>query len=91
MNITRIVNSKAISVIGLMRGMNFVSYHIITRYFAVPLMIQTSGGLIIEMIDGVGDELREWNFYYDLEKALNIRLARSLLSSCASNGSLWWR
>ena len=52
--------------------------HIITSHFAVPLMIQTPGGLIIEMTDGVGDELREWNFYYDLEKALNIRLARSL-------------
>ncbi len=55
--------------------------HIITSHFAVPLMIQTPGGLIIEMTDGVGDELREWNFYYDLEKAFNIRLARSLAAA----------
>ena len=36
------------------------------------------GGLIIELTDGIGDELRDFNFYYDLEKALNIRVARSL-------------
>jgi NAD(P)-dependent dehydrogenase (short-subunit alcohol dehydrogenase family) len=52
--------------------------HIVTSHFAVPLMVGTPGGLIVEMTDGVGDELREWNFYYDLEKAINIRLARSL-------------
>ncbi len=52
--------------------------HIITSYYAAPLMIERQIGLIIEMTDGVSDELREWNFYYDLEKAFNIRLARSL-------------
>ncbi len=51
--------------------------HIITSYYGVPLMTK-SGGLVIEMTDGVDDEIREFNFYYDLEKATNIRLARSL-------------
>lgn len=51
--------------------------HIITSYYGVPLMTG-SGGLVIEMTDGIGDEIREFNFYYDLEKAMNIRLARSL-------------
>ncbi|MDQ1301437.1 MAG: Short-chain dehydrogenase [Chloroflexota bacterium] len=50
--------------------------HIITSYYALPLLCE--GGLIVELTDGVGNELREFNFYYDLEKVLNIRLARSL-------------
>lgn len=52
--------------------------HIITSYFGVPLMIQNRRGLIVEVTDGISYELREFNFYYDLEKALNIRLAQSL-------------
>lgn len=41
-------------------------------------MIDTGRGLIVEVTDGISDELRDFNFYYDLEKAINIRLARSL-------------
>ena len=52
--------------------------HIITSHYGVPLMIETGSGLIVEITDGVGYELREFNFYYDLEKAINIRLAQSL-------------
>lgn len=52
--------------------------HIVTSFFGVPLMIRNRGGLIVEITDGTGDELRSFNFYYDLEKVLNIRLARSL-------------
>lgn len=51
--------------------------HIITSYYCIPLM-KKNGGLIVEVTDGVGDEVREFNFYYDLEKATNIRLACSL-------------
>lgn len=52
--------------------------HIITSYYGIPLLINNGGGLIVELTDGISDELREFSFYYDLEKALNIRLARSL-------------
>jgi NAD(P)-dependent dehydrogenase (short-subunit alcohol dehydrogenase family) len=52
--------------------------HIITSYFGVPLMIENGKGLIVEVTDGISYELREFNFYYDLEKAINIRLAQSL-------------
>jgi NAD(P)-dependent dehydrogenase (short-subunit alcohol dehydrogenase family) len=52
--------------------------HIITSYFGVPLMIENGRGLIVEVTDGTSYELREFNFYYDLEKAINIRLAQSL-------------
>lgn len=52
--------------------------HIITSHYGMPLMIKHPGGLVVEMTDGVSDEIRDFNFYYDLEKATNIRLARSL-------------
>ncbi|MGE5250213.1 MAG: SDR family oxidoreductase [Bacteroidota bacterium] len=52
--------------------------HIITSHFGVPLLIHNGGGLLVEVTDGISYELREFNFYYDLEKALNIRLAQSL-------------
>ena len=52
--------------------------HVITSYYGAPLMVRGKRGLLIEMTDGVSDEIRDFNFYYDLEKATNIRLARSL-------------
>jgi NAD(P)-dependent dehydrogenase (short-subunit alcohol dehydrogenase family) len=52
--------------------------HIITSRYAIPLLIQNKRGLIVEMTDGAKDDIREFNFYYDLEKATNIRMARAL-------------
>jgi NAD(P)-dependent dehydrogenase (short-subunit alcohol dehydrogenase family) len=52
--------------------------HIITSYYGIPLMVNSKGGLVVEVTDGTSDEIREFNFYYDLEKAINIRLAQSL-------------
>jgi NAD(P)-dependent dehydrogenase (short-subunit alcohol dehydrogenase family) len=52
--------------------------HLITSHYAVPLMIEHGKGLIVEVTDGISYELREFNFYYDLEKAINLRLAQSL-------------
>jgi len=52
--------------------------HLITSYFALPLMVANGGGLLVEVTDGISDEIRDFNFYYDLEKATNIRIARSL-------------
>jgi NAD(P)-dependent dehydrogenase (short-subunit alcohol dehydrogenase family) len=52
--------------------------HIITNYYGLPLMVSNGGGLLVEVTDGISDDIRDFNFYYDLEKATNIRLARSL-------------
>ena len=60
--------------------------HIITSHFAVPMMIENKTGLIVEITDGFDDELRTFNFYYDLEKAINIRLARSLAQQLREQG-----
>jgi len=52
--------------------------HLITSYFGIPLLLNAGSGLVVEVTDGISYEIRDFNFYYDLEKAINIRLAQSL-------------
>jgi NAD(P)-dependent dehydrogenase (short-subunit alcohol dehydrogenase family) len=59
--------------------------HIIASYYLVPLMLAHGGGLVVEVTDGISSEIRDFNFYYDLEKAMNIRLAQSLAHQLAPN------
>lgn len=63
---------------GLRLLQNGALSHIITSYYGAPLMVERQAGLIVEVTDGVTNDIREFNFYYDLEKATNIRLAQSL-------------
>ncbi|HET8645161.1 MAG TPA: SDR family oxidoreductase [Vicinamibacteria bacterium] len=58
-----------------------VDTHAITCHFALPLLIKTAGGLVVEVTDGTA----EYNaanyrvsFFYDLAKAANLRMAFSL-------------
>src|SRR3989442_7067007 len=55
-----------------------VDTHAITSHFALPLLIKTPGGLVVEVTDGTN----EYNathyrvsFFYDLAKAANLRMA----------------
>ncbi len=52
--------------------------HLVTSYYGAPLLVKNGGGLLVEITDGIDAGLNDFNFYYDLEKAINIRLARSL-------------
>ncbi|TNY37041.1 SDR family NAD(P)-dependent oxidoreductase [Thermomonospora catenispora] len=61
---------------GLRMLRNAIDTHIITSRHAAPLMIRGSGGLIVEVTDGIGDEYRG-SLFYDLVKASVIRLARA--------------
>ena len=58
-----------------------VDTHAITSHFAIPLMLKSPGGLVVEMTDGTA-EYNETNyrvsFFYDLAKASNIRMAFAL-------------
>lgn len=54
-----------------------VSTHIITSRLAVPLMLRTEGGLIVEITDGDAPGYRG-NLYYDLVKSSVIRLAMAM-------------
>ncbi len=58
-----------------------VDTHAITSHFAIPLLIRTPGGLVVEVTDGTA----EYNavnyrvsFFYDLAKAAVLRMAFAL-------------
>jgi len=58
-----------------------VDTHAITGHFAIPLLIRTPGGLVVEVTDGTA-EYNATNyrasFFYDLAKAANLRMAFAL-------------
>ncbi len=58
-----------------------VDTHAITSHFAIPLLIQASGGLVVEVTDGT-DEYNATNyrvsFFYDVAKAAVNRMAFAL-------------
>jgi NAD(P)-dependent dehydrogenase (short-subunit alcohol dehydrogenase family) len=62
---------------GLRMQVQAVHSHLITSYYAVPLMIERGQGLIVEITDGDNLEYRG-NLYYDLVKVSVIRLAQSM-------------
>jgi NAD(P)-dependent dehydrogenase (short-subunit alcohol dehydrogenase family) len=58
-----------------------VETHAITCHFALPLLIKTPGGLVVEVTDGTAEynETRyRVSFFYDLAKASNLRMAFAL-------------
>ena len=59
---------------GLLMQRNAVHSHIITSWYAAPMMIERGSGLIIEVTDGITDRYRG-SLFYDLAKASVIRLA----------------
>jgi NAD(P)-dependent dehydrogenase (short-subunit alcohol dehydrogenase family) len=66
-----------------------VDTHAITSHFALPLLIKTPGGLVVEMTDGT-DEYNATNyrvsFFYDLAKAAVSRMAFALAHELAPYG-----
>ena len=62
---------------GLLMQERAVHSHIITSYYAAPLMVARGEGLIVEVTDGDSLEYRG-SFFYDLAKVSAIRLARSM-------------
>lgn len=67
-----------------------VDTHAITSHFAIPLMIRTPGGLVVEVTDGTA----EYNathyrvsFFYDLAKAAVGRMAFALAHELAPHGA----
>ena len=55
-----------------------IDTHIITSHFALPLLVKTGGGLLVEMTDGTAEynaENYRNSLFYDLAKTSVIRLA----------------
>lgn len=67
-----------------------VDTHAITSHFAIPLLIETPGGLVVEVTDGT-DEYNATNyrisFFYDLSKAAVNRMAFALAHELKSYGA----
>jgi NAD(P)-dependent dehydrogenase (short-subunit alcohol dehydrogenase family) len=67
-----------------------VDTHAITSHFAIPLLIQEPGGLVVEVTDGT-DEYNATNyrvsFFYDLAKASVNRMAFALAHELRSHGA----
>src|SRR5712664_2514195 len=67
-----------------------VDTHAITSHFAIPLLIQTPGGLVVEVTDGTA-EYNATNyrvsFFYDLAKATNLRMAFALAHELEPHGA----
>jgi NAD(P)-dependent dehydrogenase (short-subunit alcohol dehydrogenase family) len=70
---------------GLLMQQRAVHSHIITNRYAVPLMLDRSGSLIVEVTDGIGEGYRG-AFYYDLAKVSVIRLAVALAYELRNRG-----
>jgi NAD(P)-dependent dehydrogenase (short-subunit alcohol dehydrogenase family) len=62
---------------GLLMQRRAVHSHLITSTFAIPLMLDRDGALLVEITDGLDRNYRG-NIYYDLAKASAIRLALAL-------------
>jgi NAD(P)-dependent dehydrogenase (short-subunit alcohol dehydrogenase family) len=67
-----------------------VDTHAITSHFAIPLLIESPGALVIEVTDGT-DEYNATNyrvsFFYDLAKAAVNRMAFALAHELRSHGA----
>ena len=64
--------------------------HIITSYYAAPLMLSREQGLVVEVTDGATLEYRG-SLFYDLAKTSVLRLAFGWPRSCAPEGSRRWQ
>lgn len=67
-----------------------VDTHAITSHFAIPLLLKTPGGLVVEVTDGTG----EYNaanyrvsFFYDLAKAAVARMTFALAHELQPHGA----
>lgn len=66
-----------------------IDTHAITSHFAVPLLIRTPGGLVVEMTDGTDDYNAanyRVSFFYDVAKAAVNRMAFALAHELAAHG-----
>ena len=67
-----------------------VDTHAITSHFAIPLLIKTPGGLVVEVNDGTDDynaATYRVSFFYDLAKAAVSRMAFALAHELRPHGA----
>jgi NAD(P)-dependent dehydrogenase (short-subunit alcohol dehydrogenase family) len=67
-----------------------VETHAITNHFAIPLLLKSPGGLVIEMNDGTAEyneTTYRVSFFYDLAKAATTRMGFSLGHELKAHGA----
>jgi len=57
---------------------NGVETHLITSHLAIPLVLESTNGLVVEVGDGKGDAPYRTNLPYDLVKSAVVRIAEGL-------------
>jgi NAD(P)-dependent dehydrogenase (short-subunit alcohol dehydrogenase family) len=65
---------------------NGIETHVITSYFAIPLVLESEDGLVVEVGDGKGDAPYRMNFPYDHVKASVVRFGEALSYELAPHG-----
>jgi len=67
-----------------------IDTHAITSHFALPLLIEQPGGLVVEVTDGTAEynaDNYRVSFFYDMAKAANLRMAFALGHELRSHGA----
>ena len=67
------------ATLGVLR--NGIETHLITSHFAIPLMLEGTGGLVVEVGDGQRDVPYRTNMPYDLVKTAVVRIGEALTSA----------
>ncbi|MGN9910332.1 SDR family oxidoreductase [Phytohabitans sp. LJ34] len=65
---------------------NGVETHLITSHFAIPLMLEGAGGLVVEVGDGKYDVPYRGNMAYDLVKTAVARMGHALAHELRPHG-----
>lgn len=65
---------------------NGVETHLITSHWAIPLILEGNGGLVVEVGDGKGDVPYRANMPYDLVKTVVVRLGENLAHELRPHG-----
>jgi NAD(P)-dependent dehydrogenase (short-subunit alcohol dehydrogenase family) len=67
-----------------------IDTHAITSHFAIPLLLKTPGGLVVEVTDGTDEYNAKHyrvSFFYDLAKAAVLRMAFALAHELRDRGA----
>lgn len=66
---------------------NGIETHLITSNLAIPLLLESTDGLVVEVGDGKGDAPYRTNMPYDLVKASVVRMGEALAWELAPHGA----
>ena len=72
------------ATLGVLR--NGVETHLITSHIAIPLMLEGTGGLVVEVGDGKRDVPYRTNMPYDLVKTAVVRMGEALAHELRPHG-----